>query len=173
MNGLVIYKGKYGATRQYALWIGESLRMNVMEEKDVTRKDLEQAKFIIIGSSVYIGKLLIRNWLADNADLFNNQQLFFFVVAGTPMHQTEKLESFFDMSVPVLLQQKSKHFFFPGKMEFRKLSLKDKLLMTVGKFLAARKGEVISTDDYNSVKRENIIPLLSAVFARNTSKALL
>lgn len=170
MNGLVIYKGKYGATRQYALWIGESLGMNVKEEKDVTRKDLGQAKSIIIGSSVYIGKLLNRNWLADNADLFNDQQLFFFVVAGTPMDQTEKLERFFDTSVPVLLQQKSKHFFLPGKMEFRKLSLKDKMLMTVGKFLATRKGEVISTDDYDSVKREHITPLLSAVLAHNVSK---
>lgn len=170
MNGLVIYKGKYGATRQYALWIGESLGMNVMEEKKVTRKDLEQAKAIIIGSSVYIGKMLISKWLADNADLFNDQQLFFFVVAGTPMDQTEKLEHFFDASVPVLLQQKSKHYFLPGKMEFRKLSLKDKMLMTVGRYLAARKGEVISADDYNSVRRENITSLLNAVSAHTVIK---
>ena len=39
MKGLVIYKGKYGATEQYAMWIGQELQMPVVSSDRLQLKE--------------------------------------------------------------------------------------------------------------------------------------
>ncbi len=61
MKGLVIYKGRYGATKQYATWIGQELGLAVASADRFPLKELPKYDYFIIGSSVYIGKLEIKN----------------------------------------------------------------------------------------------------------------
>lgn len=63
MKGLVIYKGKYGATKQYAMWIGQELQLPVASADRFPVGELSKYDYFILGSSVYIGKLEIRKWL--------------------------------------------------------------------------------------------------------------
>jgi len=63
MKGLVIYKGKYGATKQYAMWIGQELQLPVASADRFHIDELPKYDFFILGSSVYIGKLEIKDWL--------------------------------------------------------------------------------------------------------------
>ena len=60
MKGLVIYKGKYGATKQYAMWIGQELQLPVASSDRFPIDELPKYDYFILGSSVYIGQLEIK-----------------------------------------------------------------------------------------------------------------
>ena len=60
MKGVIVYKGKYGATRQYAEWLGAELKLAVQQAEDLTKEKLSLFDYIIMGSSVYVGKLLMK-----------------------------------------------------------------------------------------------------------------
>jgi menaquinone-dependent protoporphyrinogen IX oxidase len=66
MKGLVIYKGKYGATKQYAMWIAQELQLPVASADRFPADELPKYDYFILGSSVYIGKLEIKDWLKKN-----------------------------------------------------------------------------------------------------------
>ena len=84
MKGLIVYKGRYSATRQYAKWLSEELRLPAYVSDIANEDDVDNADFVIIGSSVYIGKLQIKKWLLRNAKALSGKKLFFFMVCGTP-----------------------------------------------------------------------------------------
>lgn len=61
-NGIVLYESRYGAAKQYAEWIGETLDLPVKKCSEVAAWELAAYDFIVAGSSIYMGKTLIRNW---------------------------------------------------------------------------------------------------------------
>ena len=63
MNAIIIYQGKYGATKQYAIWLGEDLELRVQAAKIINGEQLARYDTLLIGSSIYIGKLQARKWL--------------------------------------------------------------------------------------------------------------
>jgi len=163
MKGIVIYKGKYGATRQYAEWLGLALGFPVLQAGQEAKEQIVNASHILIGSSIYIGKLQMREWLKENQLLLADKKVFLFMVAGTPPGEKEKLEGYFKANVPLDMHDKIRCYFLPGKLAFKKLSLIDKLLLKMGSMLAKQSGETISTADYNEVRRENIAAMIDDV----------
>lgn len=163
MKGLIIYKGKYGATRQYALWLGATLGVPVIFAGTETRQQLEEADYIILGSSIYIGKLQLRKWLQQRGGAIVNKRLFLFLVSGTPSSQKEKLQGYLAENIAEPVRSRCIPFFLPGKLEFNKLSWIDRLLLTIGSKLANDKTEDISMEDYNEVKREHLEDIINAV----------
>lgn len=164
MKGIVIYASKYGAAAQYAAWIGKELDIPVSDTGTVCSDHLSQFDFVVLGSSVYFGKLIIRNWLIKNAEFIQGKKLYLFVVSGTPIEQHDKLESYVSASVPGNINRKCEIFFLPGKMLLRQLSWFDRIMLRMGAKLTkdTKEGQRMLTE-YNSVKRENISELISAV----------
>lgn len=164
MKGIIVYKGKYGATQQYAQWLGHELNLPVYTAAELQKKELSLCDFMIIGSSVYIGKLQISQWLRDNLDVTRGKKIFFFQVAGTPPEEKEKLETYIRSGVPEELRHNCEFFFYPGKMVIQELSWTDRFMLKMGARLAkdpaAKKGMLT---DYNHVKKENITELMNAV----------
>lgn len=163
MNGLIIYKGKYGATRQYAVWLGSALELPVMPAGTETAQQLQDAGFVILGTSIYIGKLQLKSWIKENGNILANKKLYLFLVTGTPLDEKEKLLSYIDSNIPEEIRKKCKCFFFPGKLEFGKLSWIDKLLLKVGAWLSKGSKNEIPLADYNRVDRRHIDGLVQAV----------
>lgn len=164
MKGIVIYKSKYGSTRQYAKWIGKELNLPVFETDELYAVKLDSYDFVIVGSSVYMGKMLIKKWLRNNLEALWNKKIFLFVVSGTPADKKDKLDYYITASVPAEARNMCDIYFLPGKMIIKSLSLYDRLVINIGAALAKRKGakkEVLR--DYNGVKKENIVELLNAV----------
>ena len=74
MNGIIIYKGKYGATAQYAQWLGQDLNMPVLSSGNSEQANLNEYDLLMIGTSVYIGKMQIAPWLRDNIAAYQKQK---------------------------------------------------------------------------------------------------
>ena len=171
MNGLIVYKGKYGATQQYTEWLGKELNLPVYTAAELQKKDLSLCDFIIIGSSVYIGKLQISQWLRSNTASIRGKKIFFFQVAATPPDQKEKLETYMRSGVPEELRPGCDFFYYPGKMIIRELSWTDRFMLKMGARLTkdpAAKKTMLT--DYNHVKKENITSLVNAVKKFCTAK---
>jgi menaquinone-dependent protoporphyrinogen IX oxidase len=164
MKGLVIYKGKYGATKQYAMWIGQELQLPVASADRFPVNELPKYDYFIIGSSVYIGKLEIRDWLKKNFDLLQNKKILFFQVSASPPEQIEKRESYNKASLPPTILKKIQFYYLPGRMIMRNLSAWDRFMLKMGARLTKDPLEKKAMlTDFDHVKKEKVIPVIEAV----------
>ena len=131
-KGLIVYKGKYGATEQYARWTGEDLGLELFTPDRVDKEQLAQSDIVLVGSSVYVGKLLIGDWLRENRRLLQNKKLFLFVVCATPASEEQKRREIIKAGVPLPLLDQLDIFFLPGRLVTQKLSWKDRLILRLG-----------------------------------------
>ena len=164
MKGLVIYKGKYGATKQYAMWIGQELQLSVASADRFPLDELPKYDYFILGSSVYIGQLEIKNWLKKNFKILQHKKVFFFQVAASPPQQIEKRESYNKASLPEDILKKIQFYYLPGRMIMRNLSAWDRFMLKMGARLTkdpVEKKNMLT--DFNDVKKENIDPLVKRV----------
>ena len=164
MKGVVIYKGKYGATRQYAMWIAQELQLPVVSADRFQLNELPKFDYIIIGSSVYIGKLGIRKWVKKNLAVLVKKKTFLFQVAASPADQKEKREGYNKASLPPELLQKSESFYLAGKMKIKNLTCWDRFMLKMGARLTKdpiEKKKMMT--DFNNVERKNIEPLIDSV----------
>ena len=164
MKGLVIYKGKYGATKQYAMWIGQELRLPVASADRFPVDELAKYDYFILGSSVYIGKLEIRDWLKKNFDLLQSKKILFFQVAASPHEQIEKRASYNKASLPPSILKKIQFYYLPGRMIMRNLSAWDRFMLKMGAKLTKDPLEKKAMlTDFDHVKKENILPVIEAI----------
>ena len=164
MKGLVIYKGKYGATKQYAMWIGQELQLPVASADRFPVDELPKYDYFILGSSVYIGQLEIKNWLKKNFKILQNKKIFFFQVAGSPPEQIEKRESYNKASLSADILKKIQFYYLPGRMIMRNLSAWDRFMLKMGARLIkdpVEKKKMLT--DFNDVKKENTDSLVKSV----------
>ena len=163
MKGLVIYKGKYGASKQYAMWIGQELSLPVASADRFPVDELAKYDYFILGSSVYIGKLEIRNWLKKNFTLLHSRKIFFFQVAASPVEQIEIRESYNKASLPSSILKNIQFYYLPGRMIMRNLSKWDRFMLKMGARLTkdpVEKKRMLTNFDH--VKKENVLPLIEA-----------
>ena len=164
MKGLVIYKGKYGATKQYAMWIGQELQLTVASADGFHTNELMKYDYFILGSSVYIGKLEIKDWLKKNFYVLQNKKIFFFQVAASPVEQIEKRQSYNKASLPPSILKNIQFYYLPGRMIMRNLSGWDRFMLKMGAKLAkdAVEKKTMLTD-FDHVKKEKVIPIMEGV----------
>ena len=164
MKGLVIYKGKYGATKQYAMWIGQELQLPVASADRFPVDELPNYDYFILGSSVYIGKLEIKDWLKKNFNVLQNKKIFFFQVAGSPVEQIEKRQSYNKASLPPSILKKTQFYYLPGRMIMRNLSGWDRFMLKMGAKLTKDPVEKKAMlTDFDHVKKEKVIPIMEGV----------
>ena len=163
MKGLVIYKGKYGATKQYAMWIGQELGLPVASADRFPVDELAGYDYFILGSSVYIGKLEIRNWLKRNFKLLQSKKIFFFQVAASPTEQIEKREGYNKASLPPFILKDILFYYLPGRMIMRNLSRWDRFMLKMGARLTkdpVEKERMLTNFDH--VKKQHVLPLIES-----------
>jgi menaquinone-dependent protoporphyrinogen IX oxidase len=178
MKGAIIYKGKYGATRQYATWLGEQLGLPVLELENAGATVIAELDYLILGASIYIGKTQHKDWLERNASLIKDKKLFYFIVCGTPLTEKQKLEQIIEKNIPPVLQQPSSVWFLLGRLIIKNLSWKDRMMLKMGAKLEKNpdvKKNMLS--DFDEVKKENLTSLIKAVMvhtrqARNNPQKL-
>jgi len=164
MRGLVIYKGKYGATKQYAMWVGRELQLPVASADRFHIDELPKYDYFILGSSVYIGKLEIRDWLKKNFNVLQNKKIFFFQVAASPVEQIEKRKSYNKASLPPYMLKNIEFYYLPGRMIMRNLSAWDRFMLKMGARLTKNPVEKKAMlTDFDHVKKQNILPLIEAI----------
>jgi len=135
MNGIIIYQGKYGATQQYAQWLSDSLHLSFIEAGAVTSAMLANHDLIILGSSVYVGKLVIAKWMKRNLDTLARKKILLFIVCGTPAGDKREQQKIIDNNLDPAIRNIADVFFMPGRCIVSKLSWIDQLRIKMGAML--------------------------------------
>lgn len=166
MKGIIVFKGKYGATRQYANWIGSALQWPVLTSEALTAQELDTADVIVIGSSVYAGRLLLKGWLKQHASRLINKKLLLFIVCATPPDKKDVLDQIAKQNIPPVLQTKCEVFFLRGRVVVKDLSWGDRLMLTMASWATKDPVEKQAmVRGFDAVSNENITPLVLAVKA--------
>ncbi len=163
VNGIVLYESRYGAAKQYAQWISKRLNLTVKPASHLSQRELAACDFIIAGSSIYMGKILLRNWLHKNETALRSKKLMLFIVGAAPATETKKVEKYFTDNIPPALLKPGNHFYLQGKSVFSELSLSDKIFSKMGAWLVKTpEDKKAMLTDFNAVKPSNLFHLLNA-----------
>jgi len=129
MKGIIIYKSKYGATAQYAQWLGSALHFSALQADEVKTIDLADFEIIVLGSAVYLGKLLLAKWIAQNFSALKNRKLFLFIVCGMRENERAAQEQVLKTNFRPDIRKRVQTFFIPGRCIIAHLSWTDRLLL--------------------------------------------
>jgi len=168
MNGAIIFSGQYGSTAQYADWISETTGLPVYDTKSADI-DLAEFDFLILGSSVIIYKLTIRNWVKSNLSKLAGKPIILFTVSGAGAGP--KLESWVKGSLPSSLMTSVQHVALRGRLDHSDLSWWLRLVLRVG----AWKNDDPKTakeelEGFDFVDKSSIEPILTLARQLQSSK---
>lgn len=151
-DGVIVYKSRYGTTQQYAEWIKKELHVPGIDPERLDASILAACDFLMIGTPVYQGEMLIRDWLWLNQPRLGTKRLFFFIVC-LYFTDAEKRRQMIADNIPGSLLGGCEFHFLPGRVTVEALSAEDARLMD---------GQV---PPLTHVTQERIRPLVAAVRA--------
>jgi menaquinone-dependent protoporphyrinogen IX oxidase len=165
----VIYKSKYGSTKQYAEWIAEELEAQIFESAKVKSADLAAYDVVIYGGGLYAGTI---NGVKTVAEA-NCNKLVVFTVGLEHVTAIDCADIMAKAFAPELLPTITA-FHLRGRMDYKKMGLIHKGMMAVVKYEAEKKPADKHTrfDDFvletygkevDFVDRATIMPLVEFV----------
>ena len=165
LKGAIICKSRYGATRQYAEWLGDRMDLPIFDP-DTDKPQLKDFDYLLIGSSVYMGNMLIKNWLAGHKHELGSKKIFFFVVCATPDAEKDKQKKIATDNIPAGLLDDRSVFFLPGRLIINKLSWTDRLFLRLGAGLEKDpKKKAAMRHDMDGMDRRRLDPLIESAKA--------
>jgi menaquinone-dependent protoporphyrinogen IX oxidase len=164
MKGIIIYQGKYGATEQYAQWLAGSLNISLIKASAVTPAILAGYDLVILGSSVYVGKLVIAKWLKHNLGELARKKIFLFIVCGTPAEAKDEQQKIIEKNVDPAIRKTTSVFFLPGRCIISKLSWTDRFVLKLGAMLARDpKQKANMNRGFDRMDKKSLSSLIAAV----------
>jgi len=157
---LIVYQSKYGSTKQYAEWIQQEIKGDLVNIENGDKPDLARYDIIIIGSSVRVGSIVIAPFIKDHWSVMKGKKVILFTTSATPP-QHPKIQSIYEKSLPEEIRKEIKYFPLHGRISRKDLTFFDKFLIIIGKIM--EQDETLKKDmgkDFDGVQRENLLPLL-------------
>jgi menaquinone-dependent protoporphyrinogen IX oxidase len=156
---LIAYQSKYGSTKQYAQWIHQEIKGNLVNIENGDKPDFTGYDIIIIGSSVRIGNIVIAPFIRDRWSVMKGKKVILFTTSATPPRHP-KIQSIYEKGLPAEIRKEIKYFPLHGRISRENLTLFDKFLIIIGKIM--EQDETLKQDmgiDFDGVQRENLLPL--------------
>ncbi len=124
MKPIVLYRSKYGSTKNYANWIAEELSCEAIDAKGVSADILKDYDTIIYGGGLYAEIIAGVSIITKNIDKLQNKKLIVFTTGLTPTNVREYYDGMvIEKNFKGDTKDKVKVFNFPGKMVYKELSL--------------------------------------------------
>ena len=89
---VVIYKSKYGATKQYAQWIAEELQCDIIRAEDFKKKDFEKYDNIIFGGGMHGGGIKGLELIKKNKLRLEGKKIVIFAVGLNVDNSAARIE---------------------------------------------------------------------------------
>ncbi|MCQ2550856.1 MAG: flavodoxin domain-containing protein [Clostridia bacterium] len=175
-NTVVIYKSKYGATKQYATWISEELHCDLLNADEVKPKDLLEYENIIFGGGIHAGGITGLSLIKKNYKKLMDKKVVIFAV-GINTEEEKNMEDLRDINFNGKIKDLP-CFLIKGAYDPRKVKGLDNFLMTQVRKMIMKKPIVQRTDqekalvkviDYGGdwVEKENLAPIIAAIKEEN------
>jgi len=140
MSAIVIYRSKYGSTKQYAEWIAEELGCEAHDAKGMKVDALLPYDTVICGGGLYAEVIAGVSLITKNIEKLEGKKLIVFSTGLTPPEYREYYDKLvLEKNFKPEMLSKIKVFNFPGKMIIEELSLPHRAaLKTLKKIMTAK-----------------------------------
>ncbi len=123
MKGIVVYKSKYGSTKNYAKWIADELGFDISDAKKVSLNDLLQYDAIVYGGGLYAEVINGVHLITKNIDALHGKKIAVFSTGITPLDCREYYDKYvIEKNFRNEKTRNIKVFNFMGKMIISELS---------------------------------------------------
>ena len=167
-NAVVVYRSKTGFTKNYAQWIAEELKCDLLEGGKTSIKDLGKYDTIIYGAGLYASGISGIKLITKNYEALKNKKLIVFAVGASPARgettQALRTSNFKGE------QKDMVHFYYlRGGFDYTRLSRLYRFLMTLKKLQlkgmknpdADVKGMLASYDHpLDFTRKKNVEPII-------------
>ena len=117
MNAIVIYKSKYGSTKEYAQWIAQEIGAEIVDVKNIKADELTKYDTIVFGGGLYAEMIGGINFITKNFDKISDKKIAIFTTGLTPPDCREYYDDYvLKKNFKPYMLDKIKVFNFPGKM---------------------------------------------------------
>ncbi len=169
----VLYKSKYGTTKQYAQWIAQETGGDLYEMPHVTVSDLEKYDTLIIGGGLYAGGMLGFSFFKKNYTALAGKKLIVFSV-GASFDNKTNTDTIKTANLSPEMQEKVAYFHLRGGLDYPSMKKLDRFAMWCMKKMLERKPAAERDDETAGVigtygkkvsflDRKSLAPLLEAV----------
>jgi len=139
---LVLHHSIYGTTKKYAEWIASELNGDCRALAEVKENTLTQYDAIIIGSSLYAGKIKGMDIIVRNFQALRGKKLVLFTCGLADYSKPENINAIagrIEAAIPENIRQEMKLFFLRGGIDYRKLSFMHRMMMAVMNIITVKK----------------------------------
>ncbi len=166
MKPIVLYRSKYGSTKNYASWIADELSCKALDAKGLDAGILDDYDTIIYGGGLYAEIIAGVSLITKNIDKLSGKKLVVFTTGLTPTDCREYYDGMvLEKNFKGDIKNKVKIFNFPGKMIINELSLVHKTAIKTLKGIMSKKE--------NPSEMEKLLINLCDVDADLTDKSLI
>lgn len=137
MEGIVIYKSKYGATKKYAEWISEATGFPSVTTKEADIDEVAKKDVIIIGGGVYASGITCVPFLKKNIDRLKGKKIIVYTCAASPYDK-----KFADALIDMNMKDELKGipvFYCRGAFDLKNMSFADRTLCKMLRKAVAKK----------------------------------
>jgi menaquinone-dependent protoporphyrinogen IX oxidase len=160
---LVAYQSKYGSTKQYAQWIQQDIKGDLVDIQNEGMPPLAKYDIIVMGGYIRAGDIIITPFIKDHWGVLNGKKVVLFTTSGTPPHHPQ-VRIIYEKSFPEEIRKKIKYFPLPGRIISKDLTFLDQLLTAIGKMFESDEDiKKVMGKDFDGVKRENLQPLIEYI----------
>lgn len=164
MKGVVIYSSKYGATKQYAQWLSEELKLDLLDAKQLKKEDLVNYDLIVFGTSVYAGRFGITKLVKSSWDMLATKKKFLLVVGMTDPQKTVDIETMLKVNFSDEYLKQMPWYYLRGKLDIGSLGFFYRMLMKMmASMVKDEQEKIILQQGMDDVKREYLTPVVKGI----------
>lgn len=117
MNTIVVFKSRYGSSKQYAEWIAEDLGCKAVDARGIKAAELEKYDCIIYGGGLYAEMIGGISLITKNFEKLKDKKLVVFSTGITPLKYREYYDKMvLEKNFKPHMREKIKVYNFLGKM---------------------------------------------------------
>lgn len=142
----ILYKSKYGTTKQYAEWIAEETGGTLFPLPKVKLSDLAGFDTIVIGGGLYAGGIIGMKFLTDNFPQLSSKNLVAFAV-GASFVTEKNTDEIRNRAFTPAMQEKVRFFKLRGGLDYPRMGFLDRNLMKMLVGMLKKKPEAELDDE--------------------------
>jgi menaquinone-dependent protoporphyrinogen IX oxidase len=133
MKTIVVYKSRSGFVRRYAQWIAEELAADLLEGSKVSADKLAEYDIVIYGGGLYEAGINGVKLITANMEQLRGRKLIVFASGASPAKK-DAMDHVISHNFKAEQLEQLRFFYLRGGFDFSKLTIRDKLLMTLLKW---------------------------------------
>ncbi|WP_315120157.1 flavodoxin domain-containing protein [uncultured Clostridium sp.] len=143
----VIYKSKYGSSKKYAQWISEEVKGDLFDASEIKAEKLKEYDIIVYGGGLYASGISGVSLITKNLHILKDKKIIVYTVGLASTDKKEIFIPIIEKNFPKPMGENIEFFHFRGGIEYKKLSLLHKSMMSMLKKVTAKKSEDELTDE--------------------------